>query len=741
MTMLGMMLNSLPTASGLVAFALAFFVMFSNRRAWPNRLLAAGLTALGLHQIALGGTLVAPSETWFFACVRAALGLAALLPPVWLAFGLTLGEPNGGIQLTRWRAPLVSLCVVVPLAWIVLGRGLAVSPIRPAGSASIYVGIDMWGQAFLAILLLGLVLVLLQFENLYRQADRITRWKVKFLVVGVFVAFGTQIIALSYALLYKVLHPRYPALSSLGFLIGELLIAFSLVRHRLLQVDVFVSRYVVYRSFTLALVAGYLIALGAVAEVVHWLDLRLDLVTGLLLGSAGAAGVALVLLSDDVRRRVQGFLHTHFYKHKYDYRIEWMELTHRLAQVTAVPDIAAQTVQRVLAVMWVRQAAMYTATSTSERLALAHQVGYEGLPALLELSSSAVQQLRDAATSLPSAPFPPRPPTALPELAKALCDCPVGILVPVVALDTVAGVLVVGPELSGKPFGVDDRDLLAAMAAQAGAMIVNARLAQEASEGWELQVFARLSAFCAHDLKNSVGMLSLLLENAPRHMHKPTFQADAVQTLKEVTERMRRLLATLNAPRQGNHCEATRVSLAAIVEKWTADLPHQLPGRITLETRFEPTPRVELDPEQLHNVFANLIMNAIEAIPADGHITVETAEVDGWAVLAVTDTGCGMSATFIQDRLFRPFQTTKPCGLGIGLFQCRHIVQACHGTLTAESHDGQGTKMIVRLPAAPVDEFEPFPQPCSFDVAPSPGDKAAPPGSEELDLADLRRKA
>jgi hypothetical protein len=181
--------------------------------------------------------------------------------------------------------------------------------------------------------------------------------------------------------------------------------------------------------------------------------------------------------------------------------------------------------------------------------------------------------------------------------------------------------------------------------------------------------------------------------------------------------------------------------LAAVAEKWTADLARQLPRRITLDTRFEVTPDVELDPEQLHTVFANLIMNAIEAIPADGQITVETAGVDGWAVLAVTDTGCGMSANFIRERLFRPFQTTKSRGLGIGLFQCRHLVQACHGTLTVESHDGQGTKMTVRLPVAPIDESEPFPQPCSSDVAPSPSDTAAPPGSEELDLADRRRKA
>jgi signal transduction histidine kinase len=95
----------------------------------------------------------------------------------------------------------------------------------------------------------------------------------------------------------------------------------------------------------------------------------------------------------------------------------------------------------------------------------------------------------------------------------------------------------------------------------------------------------------------------------------------------------------------------------------------------------------------------NLVMNAIEAIPDKGRIAVETCTEEDWAVLVVADTGRGMSADYVRDHLFRPFQTTKPRGLGIGLCQCRHIAQVHGGTLTVDSHEGQGTRMTVRLPA------------------------------------------
>jgi hypothetical protein len=274
------------------------------------------------------------------------------------------------------------------------------------------------------------------------------------------------------------------------------------------------------------------------------------------------------------------------------------------------------------------------------------------------------------------------------------------MVVPVVALDAAAGLLIVGPELSGKPFGVDDRDLLAAIAAQAGAMILNARLAQEASEGRELHVFARLSAFCAHDLKNALGMLSLLTENAPRHMHRPEFQSDVVRTLADVTKRMQKLLAMLGSSVSRPAGNGTVVNVARAVEARLADLRPHIPSRIRLETHFESTPHVLIDPEQLYTVLLNLVLNAVEATPGDGRITVETRTDDNCAVLIVADTGRGMTADFVRDHLFRPFQTTKPRGLGIGLYQCRHIVHTAGGTLTAESREGFGTRMIARLPAA-----------------------------------------
>jgi len=195
-------------------------------------------------------------------------------------------------------------------------------------------------------------------------------------------------------------------------------------------------------------------------------------------------------------------------------------------------------------------------------------------------------------------------------------------------------------------------------------------------------------------------MLSMLIENAKVHMAKPDFQTDAIRTLGDLTAKMRNLLGTLTTPGTRTGAQSRPLTLAPTVETWMREIRAQVPSRVHIETRLGSTPEVQVEPEQFRSVIQNLVLNSVEAISDQGTILVETFQENGQAVLVVTDTGRGMTKEFIQRRLFRPFQTTKPRGLGIGLYQCLHIIQGFGGTLSAESEEGKGTRMIIRLPVA-----------------------------------------
>jgi hypothetical protein len=105
-----------------------------------------------------------------------------------------------------------------------------------------------------------------------------------------------------------------------------------------------------------------------------------------------------------------------------------------------------------------------------------------------------------------------------------------------------------------------------------------------------------------------------------------------------------------------------------------------------------------LDQEQIFKVVTNLVINASEAVFQGGEIRVETSQNNGWAVLTVADNGCGMTPEFLSHALFRPFQTTKKKGFGIGMFQSKMIVEAHGGRIEVESELKKGTIFRVLLP-------------------------------------------
>jgi hypothetical protein len=125
---------------------------------------------------------------------------------------------------------------------------------------------------------------------------------------------------------------------------------------------------------------------------------------------------------------------------------------------------------------------------------------------------------------------------------------------------------------------------------------------------------------------------------------------------------------------------------------------HQEKPGVEIVKELRPLPKVRLDPDQIRKVLTNLLLNAQEAVGAAGQIRVETSQANGWIILAVADNGCGMTPEFVEARLFRPFQTTKKHGIGIGMFHCKMIIEAHRGRIEVESQPGKGTAFRVLLP-------------------------------------------
>jgi signal transduction histidine kinase len=229
-------------------------------------------------------------------------------------------------------------------------------------------------------------------------------------------------------------------------------------------------------------------------------------------------------------------------------------------------------------------------------------------------------------------------------------------------------------------------------------------IAREA-ESKQFESFTRLSAMLTHDLKNAITGLSILVSNMERQYHREEFRADAVESVREATEKLRRLVSRLNEPmvslsgeyrrnmRPADIVPVIRRVLAAQVE------PHGSLYRV--EARLPERLVATVDPDRIENVFENLVINALEAMGAGGgSLTVEAGDDrEGYVFFSVSDTGAGMSEEFVRTRLFRPFSTTKTKGIGLGLYTVREIVESHGGRIDVESKIGAGTRFRVVLPS------------------------------------------
>jgi signal transduction histidine kinase len=216
----------------------------------------------------------------------------------------------------------------------------------------------------------------------------------------------------------------------------------------------------------------------------------------------------------------------------------------------------------------------------------------------------------------------------------------------------------------------------------------------------------RLSAMLTHDLKNAITGLSMLVSNMEIRFDRQEFRADAILSLRDATEKLKRIVSRLSEPMRSLSGEYRRdarpTDLVPVIRRVLAE--HAEPSRplYEIEARLPERLVATVEPERVENVIENLVINALEAMgAAGGRLTVEAGdEGERNVFVSVADTGVGMSEEFLKTRLFRPFSTTKTRGVGLGLFTCKEVVETHGGRLEVESGLGAGTRFRVVLPSS-----------------------------------------
>lgn len=557
--------------------------------------------------------------------------------------------------------------------------------------------LSYWASAVIPAVLAvaGLVLV----EQFYRNSVLQERWAIKYLCMALGGAFIFDFYLYSEAMLFAAYDPG--AWSARGLINALLvpLIWISLKRRIQTDLKMAISHRMAFHTVSLLGTGIYLMLMAAAGYYIRLVggDWGRILQTVFLFGAVLV--LLLVVSSGTARARLRVFLSKHFFRYRYDYREEWLRFTSMLTEGepgSQLHERALQAMARLVESqgggLWLRldegpyqRVAEWNLASVNGQVA-----GNDPFARFMETRNWVLDldECREQPELLEEA-----------ELPDWLEHNPEAWLaIPLLWHERMLGFMILSPSLGKISFNWEVSDLLKTAARQAAAHLAQAQAAEALTVARQFESFNRAAAFVVHDIKNLVAQLSLLLANAQKHKHKPEFQEDMLATIESSVTRMNRMLTKLRD--EPSLSRTSSVSLDALLEEVIRSKnAFSLKPTLNIET---PGMYIKAEQEKLTRVVGHIVQNAIEATPYTGRVSVTLSREVGWAVIRVIDTGSGMDETFIRERLFRPFTSTKGTGMGIGAYECREYIQELGGSILVESRVApspeQGTRFTIRLP-------------------------------------------
>ncbi|MBL9203950.1 MAG: PEP-CTERM system histidine kinase PrsK, partial [Opitutaceae bacterium] len=518
--------------------------------------------------------------------------------------------------------------------------------------------------------------------------------------------FTVRVYTSSQALILRTADPALLVVNACALLAACLVISRTLVRTGHFEMDVYPSPAVLRNSVTLVLVGIYLVLVGLVSKLAAALGTENSLGINAFLILLSIVGLAVALQSDRVQLHLRRFVSRNFQRPFYDYRATWRSFTESTAQQLDQRSLCQAVIRQTADLFQAKSVSVWVTGESGDSLRC---VASSALPESEWVEATPDREgTQEILARFRTQPDPVEFDDATERWAETLKRChprlfELGgqrVAVPLVSRGTCLGVLILGDRVSGGGFGVQDIDMLRCVADHVAGNLLTLRLSAKLLQSKELEAFQTMAAFFVHDLKNAASTLNLMLPNLPVHWDNPEFREDTLRGITKTVGHINALIRRLGELRHELKLQPRPTSLLELMER--AVEGWKVVPDVQLIKEWRPVPKVQADPDQLLTVVTNLILNArdatLEGTSRPGKVVVGLVERDGGVVISVKDNGCGMSPAFLSHSLFRPFQTTKKNGLGIGMFQSKMIVEAHGGRMVVDSIQGKGTTFEVHLP-------------------------------------------
>ena len=544
------------------------------------------------------------------------------------------------------------------------------------------------------------LLAFFQMAKTYTSATIKERWNLKYPMIGValwalsvLVVHGTLVAGDGFDTVFLYLE-------EVGLLLTDSFFLYAFLVQRPQDVALALTRQTINRSVLFLLGGVGLVVLGGVANTLGalgpvWGKLSFGLALVL-----GVGAFVVVFSSDRLRREFEEFLGVHFYSNRYDYRQAWMTLTRSLAESgrpeELLPVLMEQTREITLA-----QSLTYGILSEGTlTLVLQESVGWSPSrdSRRVDLSPGLVSRLSDGIPRSLSRSLR----ESEPELSALFRAMNATWLLPLVFGKRLIGILALNTK--SQPVSlIEDRLFYQALSVQWTSLLVGATLARETAERREVELLSGLRSFTFHDLKNAGGALKLLSHNAKRNMEDPEFREELLFCLENISGQIESSLEGLLSPYSHDYSSLSEFSPAERIREVVRGLGWESTPSLKVVIDARETSPVRGNAKAFDTTLRNLLINAREILDgreSPGEIRVDLRDEGESLSVVVSDNGPGMTREFMETRLFRPFQTTKKKGTGLGLFSCKLLLEQSGGRIGVSSREGEGSEFWITYPRA-----------------------------------------
>jgi putative PEP-CTERM system histidine kinase len=670
-------------SAAIVAALLTFAYIYQFFRQKRARMfaLAAAVHTVHLGAVASSFTSLSPSLNWL-------LFLECLHYNAWvLAIAVTLRNHNKRQQLPR------SLQLLFGCGWpfTFLVLLCALSPTSTIANLAPWLGLGL------------AVISLVSVEQLYRYAAVNDR-QIKLMCMNLGAIFIYDIYLFTHGLIFQVIDPllwQSRAAVSLATCLFMALGVLVPLQQSQRAANFNISRPIAFYTtslvgvgllITLLSLGGYYVRLygGNWGTVIY----SFVLVAAVLI-------IATVFISSSLRSRLSVLINKHLFRHKYDYRSEWLRIINYLAQPADSSEVnqraffaVASTTKAPGGAIWILKQGFYEPVY---QINLPRLVSLEEEPAdspfckvfldneWVYFPDSGDNEALSQNNHL------------LPYWARNFPN--LWLIFPLIVGEELVGFMALTKPEDDAALNWEDLDLLKTIGRQLASYLKRHHQAEQLAEGKQFDTYNKLVAFIIHDLNNLIAQQALMVKNAEKHKDNPAFVEDAIKTISNSVDRMNNLLKKL---RRDESDLVKCLNITEIVEQAVNECRRNNPQLSSDIEKSNAT--LNADQVRLVMTITNFIKNALEATPVGGRVHVTLALDHNRAVITIEDTGSGMDWDFIHNRLFKPFETTKSGkGMGIGVYLSREYISELGGSLNVMSALGEGTTITITLPLNKMD--------------------------------------